>query len=97
MTRYNNHYIEGFSIIQHKDKKITTSVTSEKFQSFVRSLKIKSYRVGYIPAGYEHRADLISDLFYNTPTYDWLICYANNISDPFNQLNLGDRILIPVL
>jgi hypothetical protein len=95
MSRYNNHYTEGFELIEHKGKRIATSVTSPRFENFVKSLQIKSYKVGYIPAGYEHRADLISDLFYNTPTYDWLICYANNISDPFNQLNLGDRILIP--
>ncbi|MEY3311501.1 MAG: Base plate wedge protein 53, partial [Bacteroidota bacterium] len=42
----------------------------------------------------EHRADLISNLFYNTPTLDWLVCLSNNINDPFQQLNVGDEIKI---
>jgi len=95
--KYINHLSKGFEVIRHKDKDVTVSVTSNEFLDFVTSLKLKSFQIGYIPAGYEHRADLISDLFYDTPTYDWLICYFNNISDPFNQLNLGDRILIPSL
>lgn len=94
---YLNHLSKGYQIIKHKDKDVTVAVTSNEFLDFVKSLKLKSFQIGYIPAGYEHRADLISDLFYDTPTYDWLICYFNNISDPFNQLNLGDRILIPSL
>jgi hypothetical protein len=33
------------------------------------------FRVGRVPPGFEHRADLISNLFYDTPTLDWLICW----------------------
>lgn len=51
--------------------------------------------VGYIPAGYEHRPDLISNLFYDTVTKDWLIMMFNNIKDPFQELNVGDRVLLP--
>lgn len=90
-----NHHIKGFENIVHKDKKITISSTSPDFEKFVKQMRFISFTVGYIPAGYEHRADLISDLFYNTPIYDWFILYYNNIKDPFNELNVGDRILIP--
>tara|TARA_R100001509_G_scaffold145085_1_gene101596 strand:- start:494 stop:685 length:192 start_codon:yes stop_codon:yes gene_type:complete len=51
-------------------------------------------RVGVIPPGFEHRADKIADLFYESPELDWLVCWTNNISDPFQQLNVGDRIRI---
>ena len=94
---YLNHLSRGFEVIRHKNKDVAVSVTSNEFKEFVNNLKSKKFQIGYIPAGYEHRADLISELFYDTPTYDWLICYFNNVSDPFNQLNLGDRILIPSL
>jgi len=50
--------------------------------------------VGVIPPGYEHRADLIADLFYGSAAMDWLILWVNNIADPFQQLNVGDRIKI---
>lgn len=90
-----NHHIKGFENIVHKDKKLTISSTSIDFEKFIKQMRFVSFTVGYIPAGYEHRADLISDLFYNTPIYDWFILYYNNIKDPFNELNVGDRILIP--
>ncbi len=92
-----NHHTEGYETIRHNGKDIVVSVTSPQFTSFISNLKSRPFKVGYIIAGYEHRADLISDLFYNTPKYDWMICLMNNISDPFNELNLGDRILIPNL
>lgn len=87
----------GYSTVTHKNKKLVTSLNSDQFEGFLSNLDKRNYKVGYIPAGYEHRADLISNLFYNTPSLDWLICYFNNISDTFNQLNVGDRILIPII
>jgi hypothetical protein len=54
-----------------------------------------SHDVGFIPAGYEHRPDLISNIFYGTPSYWWLLMEYNNIFDPFEGFNVGDRILIP--
>lgn len=94
---YLNHHQSGYEVESHKGKTVITSTTSRTFELFTNSVDNLPFKVGYIPAGYEHRADLISDLFYNTPTYDWLICYFNNISDPFNQLNIGERILIPAI
>lgn len=90
-----NHHSKGYEKISHKGKTITTSTTSQIFEDYLFKLKFSRFKVGYIPAGYEHRADLISDLFYNSPIYDCLILYFNDIKDPFNQLNVGDKILIP--
>lgn len=94
---YQNHYKTGFSVVTHKNKKLVTSLNSNNFELFLLNINSYSYKVGYIPVGYEHRPDLISNLFYGTPTLDWLICIFNNISDQFNQLNAGDRILIPAV
>lgn len=92
---FKNHLKIGSYQITHKDKSLTTNLHSTDFEAFLKDMDKFDYRVGRIPPGYEHRADLISNLFYNTPTLDWLLCWFNEISDPFQQLNTGDIIKIP--
>lgn len=76
----------------------TTSVGSPAFDDLITDKKaFLTGRTGKIPAGFAHRPDLISNLFYNTPKYWWLILLANNIADPFDRLNEGDEIFIPEL
>lgn len=91
---YNNHLKMGFVEAIHRNKKVISSLNSLEFRQFISGLNESAFRVGRIPPGFEHRADRISDLFYDTPQLDWLICWTNNISDPFEQLNVGDRIRI---
>jgi hypothetical protein len=92
--RYINHYTVGSTQVEHRGKIITTSLHTGVNEYLINLEKVEM-DVGYIPAGYEHRPDLISNLFYNTVTKDWLIMMFNNIKDPFQQLNVGDRILLP--
>lgn len=94
---YTNQLANGYSVANHKNKLVVTTIGSNNFPSYYISLDNLNFRVGYIPAGYEHRADLIANLFCKTSLNDWLICYFNNIKDPFNELNVGDRILIPII
>lgn len=91
---YINHYKISNAVVNHKGKIVVTSLNS-KLDEFIKNLENREIEVGYIPAGYEHRPDLISNLFYNTVTYDWMILMFNNIKDPFQELNVGDRILLP--
>lgn len=91
---YINHYKISNTVVDHKGKTVVTSLNS-KLDEFIKNLENREIEVGYIPAGYEHRPDLISNLFYNTVTYDWMILMFNNIKDPFQELNVGDRILLP--
>ena len=91
---YKNHLKIGFTEVIHKNNKVVSSLNSSEFRAFIESLSDSAYRVGRIPPGFEHRADRISDLFYDTPELDWLVCWTNNVSDPFEQLNVGDRIRI---
>lgn len=93
---YINHYTLGNTSVSHKGKVITVS-NSQTVASYLSLLEGKQFTVGVIPAGYEHRPDLISNLFYGTVTKDWVIVMFNNIKDPFQELNAGDRILIPSL
>lgn len=90
-----NHLSKGSVTIVHKNRAITTSLTSRDFESFIQSMDNFAYTNGSVPAGLEHRADLIANVVYGDPTLDWLICWFNNISDPFQQLNAGDSIRIP--
>jgi len=95
--KYKNHYNIGYKEVVHRGKRLATSFNSKDFDTFMDSIQFKEVEVGFIPTGYEHRPDLISDLYYNTVSMDWLICMANNIKDPFQGLNVGDRILIPII
>lgn len=91
---YINHYKVDVNFVSHKEKSIATSLNTTLDQ-YLKEIQKNGYRIGYIPVGYEHRPDLISDLFYETTSYDWLILMFNNIKDPFQELNVNDRILIP--
>lgn len=93
---YRNHLKVGYEEAIHRNKKVVSSLNSLDFNRFINSIEESNFQVGTIPPGYEHRADKIADLFYDTPELDWLICWTNNISDPFQQLNVGDRIKILV-
>jgi len=94
MPSYNNHLSQGYREVLFKEKKTVSSLNSEQFRSSLLNLDLRNASVGVIPPGYEHRADKIADLFYGSPTLDWVVLWTNNISDPFEQLNVGDRIKI---
>ncbi len=80
----------------HKGKIIPSNVGSPVFDTFISNIEdTLELTVGHIPAGFEHRPDLISNLFYGNASYWWLIMLVNNIADPFEGLNVGDRILLP--
>ena len=86
----------GTDSVVHRGRRTISTVGNKDSDRFVENLESAySYRVGFVPAGYEHRPDLISNIFFGTPAYWWLILEINNITDPFEGLNVGDRILIP--
>jgi len=94
LTRYSTGEVK----YTHKGKVVNSSVGSNSIDRITKySNSIFKYDVGYIPAGFEHRPDRISNLFYGTPSYWWLILLVNNIPDSFEGLGVGDRILIPKL
>jgi len=92
---YKNQYSVGYRTVTHKNKRIAVACGSNKFEQYYTTLDFSNYRIGIVPAGYQNRPDLISNVFFGSPFFDWLICYINNIKDPFNELNSGDRILLP--
>ena len=49
-----------------------------------------------ISAGEESRPDVISYMYYQTPELYWVILWVNGINDPFEQLNPGAILRIPL-
>ena len=81
-----------------KNTRINTIVNSPIFDNLALNIETAyEYDVGYIPAGYEHRPDLISNVFYGSPKNWWLLMFVNGITDPFEGFNANQRILIPKL
>ena len=81
--------------IRHKGKLITTSVGSNSYEDSVINLSNKKTSPGILPAGYEHRPDLIANLFFGSPQSWWVLCELNAVTDPFEGLNTGDELLLP--
>lgn len=97
IMKYINHYSIDYDKVSHLGKTLVETATSLSYQKYLSTMPSLPYNIGTVPPGYEHRPDLISDLFYNTVTLDWLILLFNGIDDPFENLNVGDTILIPKL
>ena len=82
--------------VRHRNVLTTTIVNTPKFDSILSDLDSSyEYEVGYVPNGYEHRPDLISNVFYGTPKNWWLLMLVNSISDPNEGFKINDKILIP--
>ncbi len=82
--------------VSHREIISNTIVNSAKFEALLEDLDdAYEYEVGYVPAGYEHRPDLISNVFYGSPKNWWLLMLVNGISDPFEGFNQNEAILIP--
>lgn len=93
----NRHSIGDF-VILHKGIITHTPVGTNEYDLLVENIdSLFNYEIGYIPVGAAHRPDLISNVFYNSPSYWWLLMLVNNVTDPFEGFNVGDRILIPIM
>jgi hypothetical protein len=84
--------------IRHKGKIFKTSVGSAAYENLYCGMKaVNSFPLltGFIPNGYQHRPDLISNVFLSNVSSWWRLCEINSIYDTFEQLNIGDEIYIP--
>jgi hypothetical protein len=90
-----SRYDAGVVTISHKNANVTTSVGTLMDDTVANLDNTLQYSRGRIPVMHQHRPDLISNTFYDSPRYWWLIMHFNDIPDPFEGLNSGDPILIP--
>lgn len=93
--KYPSRYDFGVKTIVHKGVKVTTSLNTSIENILAKVPQGLDYKVGTCVSFIAHRPDLVSDLFYDTTAYWWFFLMANNIKDPFEELNPGDRIIIP--
>ncbi len=94
-SRYSTYESESYL---HRGKNFTNLVSSKKYEDYIKNtLPNLDFRVSMIPAGLEGRPDLISYASYGTVNYWWLICEANKIKDPFEELYSGKQIKIPII
>jgi len=97
MTQYPSRYEFGYKVMEHKGKRITTSLT-ERMDTVIQNLE-NDYEVelGRIPKYHDSRPDLASYAFYASPKFWWMILMYNTMEDPFNNFNPGDIVRIPEL
>ena len=89
-------YSLDVNMVKHRNVTTTTILNTPKFDSILADLgSAYNYEVGYIPAGYEHRPDLISNVFYGTPKNWLLLMLVNGISDPGEGFRVNQKIIIP--
>jgi len=81
----------------YKDKKVIDISQNTEWKNFYLRSKEEDGIIGYavIPNGLEHRPDLLSFYAYGTPDFYWAILSANDVLDPEDELNAGDKIIIP--
>ena len=87
----------SYNSVTHRNKVINTLFNNEEYDRLLERLDDYEVEVGFVPAGYEGRPDLISNVFYGTPNYWWVLCQVNNISDPQEGFTTNQRIFIPKL
>ena len=98
MRRLNNPYKDNPRRYRHKNKTISTLLHNRNVEELRRVLATDyDYEVGYVPPGYEHRPDKISNVFYGTPDNWWLLLLANSITDPLEGFKVNQKIKIPRL
>lgn len=96
--KYTGPYALGVNTVRHRRVLTTSIINTPIFDNIAKDVEnAYEYDVGYIPAGYENRPDLISNVFYGTPKNWWLLMYVNGITDPFEGFQANQRILIPKL
>ena len=81
--------------ITHKGKTILTSVGSTIYENSTSNADNSMFRAGFVPAGYDHRPDLISNLFFGNSDNWWTVMEINGLSDPFESLNIQDEVRLP--
>ena len=81
--------------VLHKNAIVTTIVGSPLYDNMIANLETSyDYEIGYVPAGFQHRPDLISNIFYGSPKNWWLLMLVNSITDTFEGFKVNEIILI---
>ena len=98
MTNYPSRFDRfSFTATTHRDKPVKNILTSAGWENIATRLSDTPSKLALVPNGMEGRPDLIAHSFYGDSNMWWMICVANNISDPFEQLKAGKQIKLPII
>ena len=81
--------------LYHKGKIVFTTVGCTEHEVMASQIVLGGKTENFIPAGYDHRPDLIANLFLGDVTSWWAILEMNGIFDPFEGLKVGERVVLP--
>jgi hypothetical protein len=82
----------------HRGKPFKDLVNSKTWKRFIiDNLTSFTYKIAFVPAEMENRADLISQAAYGTDRLWWVICSANGVIDPMTELVAGKELKIPII
>tara|TARA_R110000824_G_scaffold62437_4_gene165368 strand:- start:435 stop:728 length:294 start_codon:yes stop_codon:yes gene_type:complete len=96
--KYSNHLSVGNNLVRHKGRALATALSNIEYQNFIEGLDTSfEYEEVMVTPEVKHRPDLIADAFYDSVDLAWLVLLCNNISNPFQGLNVGDIIRLPLL
>ena len=87
----------SYSTLTHRGKTVKNITSSKGWENVHTIFGNTPSNMAKVPTGMEGRPDLIANEFYGDSTYWWIICVANNISDPFEQLKAGKLIKLPLM
>ena len=90
-----SRYAYGMQTYIHKGHVTTASVGSQDWDNYLVALSYLPSQIGNVPPEFEHRPDLISNVWYGSTGLWWLVMVMNNLFDPFEELDRGDPILLP--
>ena len=89
-------YSLDYQVVTHRNCKVTTTLNTPKFDNLIKNIdSAYNYEVGYVPNGFQHRPDLISNIFNGTPDKFWLLMLINNNTDPNESFKPSELMLIP--
>jgi|TARA_R100001530_G_scaffold19810_1_gene16648 hypothetical protein len=90
-----SRYKQGAVTYFHKGKTVISTLGSESFDNYIKDASKGEFALGRVPAGYEARPDLISQLFFGDTDSWWKLMIINSLNDPFEALKVGNQLLLP--
>jgi|10_taG_2_1085330.scaffolds.fasta_scaffold05904_3 hypothetical protein len=88
-------YSYNTDTVSHRGKNVKNILGSTKWGGVTDYVNGFPAKLANVPVGMEGRPDLIASDVYGNSYYWWVICVANNVIDPFEQLKAGKLIKIP--
>ena len=81
----------------HRDKSVPDITASFAWGNFYSNIEESDYKIGIIPPEMEGRPGLLAVSVYGNTSFWWVICIANDVLDPLEDLWSGREIIFPLI